>query len=619
MAYTQGDPEFRAMWVSRFEWPNSNRTTCQNKINEIMTNLADHNFNAVVFQIRGQMDTLYPSPHEPWSALLGSLGSDPGWDPVQYAIDAAHSRGLEFHAYINYSVCWQSSTNSPPAHTTPEHPFWLHCNTSGTSDWLLANSSGTQVVYGSDGYVWVANGVPSFMEWIRKVTMHVVNTYDVDGIHYDRIRFPANTYSYDTISNARRAGPGNPHSLGFKDWQRDQITRSLTDIYGSIMKVKPWIKVSNAPFGIYDRSRFAGYSGYTDAYDIWLQESQHWSEVGCMDAVIPMIYWDIATAPRYDILIQDWVDHNYGRHIYGGMSASKYTFPELGNEMLENRNRGAQGHCPFSYGSISASEFDTFLSTYFQTKVDTPSMPWKDNPTTGIIQGIVRDGATMQPVTDAWVTRSGSTYVTLSSYDGLYTILNLPPGTYTLNAIKTGIGTAQATGVVVTAGQVTTVDLTLSLDTPTSTPSQTPTPTGPTVTPSHTPTETPTQPTSTPTDTPTVTPTGMVSEYIIDDGDPGYAKNNTADWTYVSGGGSEPYNSDYDWAYSNTGAETSWATWTPNLLASGYYDVYVRYRQGSNRSNNVPYTVYSLDGTQTFAVNQRVGGGTWVVLGNIAL
>ncbi|HNT34848.1 MAG TPA: family 10 glycosylhydrolase, partial [bacterium] len=336
--------EFRGMWVTRFEWPNSNQTTAKAKIDTIMTNLKDHGFNAVLFQMRGQGDVLYPSPYEPWSALLGGLGQNPGWDPMQYAINSAHSRGLEFHVYINTHVVWSSSSQTPPAHTTPEHPYWLYYNPSGNHDWTICDSAGTPVYYSSDNYCWCAPGVPSFQEWIRKVTMHVVNTYDVDGIHYDRIRVPANTYSYDPISNARRAGSGNPHSLDFKNWTRDQITRMLTDIYGSVMEVKPWVTMSCSPFGIYDRSRFAGYSGFTDGYDRWLQESQHWLEVGCMDAVVPMIYWDIPDpAPNFDILVQDWIDYRYGRHVYAGASAANYTFPELGNEITQTRTRGGQG------------------------------------------------------------------------------------------------------------------------------------------------------------------------------------------------------------------------------------------------------------------------------------
>lgn len=458
------EEEFRGMWVSRFEWPNSDETTCKNSITQLMSTLAEHNFNAVLFQVRGQMDVLYPSPYEPWSDLLGGLGVDPGWDPLQYAIDRAHENGLEFHAYINTHVGWQSGSNSPPAHTTPEHPYWLHLDAAGgNDDWLIHDSGGNPVQWESSGYVWCAPGVPGFSAWIRKVVLHVVENYDVDGVHFDRIRTPANTYSYDPISMARMAGPGNPDSLGFHDWTRDQITRMLNNIYGEIMSVKPNVKVSCAPFGIYDRSRFPGYSGFTDAYDKWQQDAQHWAEVGVVDAIVPMIYWDIPDpAPNFDILIQDWVDYSYGRHIYGGMASYKYDSAELIEEINETRTSGGHGNVPFSLSSTSASKFDAYLAGPYSSPATPPVMSWKASPTTGVIIGTVVEEGTLDPVTDAWIQREGSSYTWLTDSEGFYAILNIPPGTYDITGEKTGVGDDDEPDVVITAGSVVTVDLVLS-------------------------------------------------------------------------------------------------------------------------------------------------------------
>ncbi|MCX7624805.1 MAG: family 10 glycosylhydrolase, partial [Candidatus Sumerlaeaceae bacterium] len=105
-------PEYRVMWVSRFEWPSANEATAKANIDNIMQNLAANGFNAVLFQVRGQCDVHYPSPYEPWASTYG--WTDPGWDPLAYAIQAAHSRGLEFHAYINTHTLAQGT---PPAYT----------------------------------------------------------------------------------------------------------------------------------------------------------------------------------------------------------------------------------------------------------------------------------------------------------------------------------------------------------------------------------------------------------------------------------------------------------------------------------------------------------------------
>ena len=127
----------------------------------------------------------------------------------------------------------------------------------------------------------------------------------------------------------------------------------------------------------------------------------------------------------------------------------------------------------------------------------------------------------------------------------------------------------------------------------------------------NTPTNTPTTP---PTNTPTNTPTSGAApvERIIDDEDEGYTKSGT--WSHSTGAGDAAYNGDYDWA-STTSSETKWAKWTPDLTAAGDYEVYIMYREGSNRANDAPYTVYYNGGSQTIDVDQTDNGGTWVLLG----
>src|SRR5690606_20019734 len=91
--------EYRFFWVSRFQWPSGSQSVAQANINSVFQTAADYNFNAVFFQVRGQMDTHYHSPLAPWTNTYG--WSSPGWDPLQYALNAAHTRGVELHAYFN--------------------------------------------------------------------------------------------------------------------------------------------------------------------------------------------------------------------------------------------------------------------------------------------------------------------------------------------------------------------------------------------------------------------------------------------------------------------------------------------------------------------------------------
>ena len=52
--------------------------------------------------MRSGADALYASSLEPWAVqLTGTPGADPGYDPLAFAVEEAHARGLELHAWFN--------------------------------------------------------------------------------------------------------------------------------------------------------------------------------------------------------------------------------------------------------------------------------------------------------------------------------------------------------------------------------------------------------------------------------------------------------------------------------------------------------------------------------------
>jgi uncharacterized lipoprotein YddW (UPF0748 family) len=441
------DPEYRAMWVSRFEWPDANEATCKARIDAIMNNLKANNFNAVFFQVRGQCDVLYPSPYEPWSHLIG--GADPGWDPLAYAIEKAHANGLEFHAYINTHTCYLGPSNASRSEPKDKsHVFFLHCKADDPDhrDWLIHNAAGEPVQWHENDYVWIAPGVPSFHAYWRKQVMYVVENYDVDGVQFDRIRTPNSSFSYDPISMARFADPqSNPNGLDFHAWTADQITRLVRDLYAQIMAVKPHVKVSASPFP--DPN-----SGPTSVH----QDARAWIQTGSMDMLLPMMYSTGGAGSTWDARLQAWLAGSNGRHILASHSTS-----QGGDSLLEQvaltRSRGAAGNCVFSYSSFNF--WNNYKTSVYQQPASLPAMSWKTNPTTGIIYGYVMD-PDGNPVTDAQVVRSGSSYVGLSSADGIYSFLLVPPGTYTLTAVHRDHGESTISNVTVAAGQVVRRDFT---------------------------------------------------------------------------------------------------------------------------------------------------------------
>ncbi|HSW46157.1 MAG TPA: family 10 glycosylhydrolase [Phycisphaerae bacterium] len=463
----QAPPEFRGMWVTRFEWPDPDPAKAKAYIDGVMSDLAKHHFNAVLFQVRGQADTFYPSEEEPWSPMITSSPAGPGWDPLQYAIEKAHAHGLQFHAYINTHVCWQDPQDRPPP--MANHLFYHHCNAADPDrrDWLIHDEQGRPVQFESDHYVWIAPGVPAAQAYIRRQVMHVVTRYDVDGVHFDRIRMPAPHYSHDPISTARRqpGSEGNPAGLDFADWTRDQFTRLLCDLYAQINEVKPHITISAAPVGLYKQDRYPNYpASFLFGWSKGYQDAQAWMRAGALDLVMPQIYWaDGPPPPDFNEILSDWLAHAAGRHVAAGLNRS-LALDELVRQVRFARESGGQGTVMFHYGGFAgAGGFKKYKQRggVFELPAPVPPMPWKESPTEGILIGTLADAATGESVVDAQITRPGNEQVALSSGDGLWSMLKVPPGTHALVIRKAGYSEQRFESVAIEAGRVTRIDVAL--------------------------------------------------------------------------------------------------------------------------------------------------------------
>lgn len=443
VAAQTASPEIRACWVSRFEWPSADRATAEANIRNIMRTLADNNFNMVLFQIRGQCDVHYPSPYEPWSDTYN--WQDPGFDPVAFAVEEAHRRGLEFHAYINTHTIAQPI---PPEHTVPEHIYNLHARPGVEENWTIHGADGEPTNV-EDGYVWMSPGIPDASAWTRRAVLHVVETYDVDGVHFDRIRTPSPDFSHDPITEARFRGAGNPDNLEWGDFMRSQITRDLRKIYGAIRQIDPDCVISSAPFGINSRQP-GGYQGTgTESRNQWYQDSFVWMEEHVHDMLFPQIYWEIGSAHPFEVLYSDFLKHTGGRHMCAGINCSNDEVAQI----EEVRRQGGPGTVLWHFGRAN---YDALLAGPYAQPAPIPERPWLTHPTTGIVVGNVTDEQG-EPVVDAPIHIDGDDYTYLSGGDGFYAILDVEPGAHTVR-----VGDNEIQAVYVTVGEVADLDFTVS-------------------------------------------------------------------------------------------------------------------------------------------------------------
>jgi uncharacterized lipoprotein YddW (UPF0748 family) len=105
LCFGQPKYEFRAAWIAtvdNIDWPSKKGLSADSQRVEYTRLLDMHQrngLNAVIVQIRPATDAMYPSQYEPWSEwLTGTQGKPPTpyYDPLQFMIDEAHKRGMEF-------------------------------------------------------------------------------------------------------------------------------------------------------------------------------------------------------------------------------------------------------------------------------------------------------------------------------------------------------------------------------------------------------------------------------------------------------------------------------------------------------------------------------------------
>jgi len=97
--------EVRAVWLTTIggiDWPHSYYPTPQKEeLVRTLDQLQHAGINTVLLQTRIRATTIYPSAYEPFDGCItGTPGKSPTYDPLQFAIDECHRRGMELHAWV---------------------------------------------------------------------------------------------------------------------------------------------------------------------------------------------------------------------------------------------------------------------------------------------------------------------------------------------------------------------------------------------------------------------------------------------------------------------------------------------------------------------------------------
>lgn len=318
--------EFRGMWtatVMNIDWPSTASLTVDKQKAELV-NLLDAlqagNVNAVCLQVRSLSDALYESSYEPWAACLtGTRGKDPGYDPLAFAIEEAHERGMELHAWVNPFRVTSSSSEiltdaqiqklyKAPTGKTELNPAWILNYNNGTFTGTIIDP-----------------GIPAAREYITNVLMDIVDHYDIDGILMDDYFYPyGGTTTEDATSKSQYKGNDvqdiNNDGKTDDDWRRSNIDALIKNVYEAIEKSsnKKHVRFGVGPFGIwtmepkaaqaYGISLPTGIVGQ-DTYQTLACNPIEWIKNGYVDYIAPQLYWATSTTggrQDYGVLCEWW-------------------------------------------------------------------------------------------------------------------------------------------------------------------------------------------------------------------------------------------------------------------------------------------------------------------------
>ena len=338
-----GSREIRAVWLTTImglDWPQrparteSESAQQRKALTDILDKYVEAGINTVLFQTRVRSTTMFPSDMEPWDGILtGEPGRAPSYDPLQFAIDECHKRGLEIHAWIvAFPICKADVCKKLGSRALPRQRPEL-CQLCGDK--------------------WVMDpGVPETGEYLARFCAEVTRKYDIDGLHFDYIRYPEKSWGFRDDKTYAKYGNGQPRA----QWRRDNVTRCVRLIHDTVKAIKPWVRLSCSPVGKYADLPRQSSSGW-NARDAVSQDAKLWLREGLMDMVFPMMYFD---GRHFYPFVVDWNENSGGRPIVPGLGAYLLSGKERGwslnvirRQMNVSRQVGCGGQCMFRSESFT--------------------------------------------------------------------------------------------------------------------------------------------------------------------------------------------------------------------------------------------------------------------------
>lgn len=352
------EPELRAVWVDAFH----HGIRSPSEAAQLVADAKRLHLNTLIVQVRRRGDALYTGGLEP---PLDDPAYDPSFDALAHVVSVAHDAGLQVHAWINAMPVWRDE--APPKDA--RHVFNRHGpGAAGAQCWLTSTRGGTRKF--PVGY-FLDPGHPAARDHLVAVYLDIVRRYDIDGIHFDYIRYPETEgpalprgadVGYNPVSVARfqrelrRKGVPLPDDEAWTRWRREQVTGLIRRIAIEARAIKPRLKVGAAVIAWGAPPATDGEFENTAPMQRVFQDWRGWLEEGIIDLAVPMNYareHDERGRSYYDGWIA-WEKRNKSdRHVAVGvggyLSAPEGVLAQIGRARSAEGGPRADGVSLFSY------------------------------------------------------------------------------------------------------------------------------------------------------------------------------------------------------------------------------------------------------------------------------
>ena len=410
--------EFRAAWVAtvfNLDWPSKAGLPASQQKAEllgIIEQASKLRLNAIILQVRPNGDALYKSNLEPWSVWLSGAGTDPGYDPLAFAIAEAHRRGIEIHAWFNPFRATVSSRPVGRGHVSRRQPGWI----------LRAGSTTI-----------LNPGKPEARGHVLRVIMDVVNRYDIDGVHLDDYFYPYPPHH--NVADGRTPAQ-----------RRAAIDDFVQALYQRVKRTKPYVRVGISPFGIWQPGFPENVEAGLNAYEELACDARKWLAKGWVDYLAPQLYWRCEGPQSFPALMRWWSGINPSRPVWPGIASVRIDSKEdpgrkaseIGRQIGYSRQlaRQSSGQLFWSWKSLSTNRggVQKVLAGCYKSLALPPAMPWSGStrPARPSVQAHdAGDGCTLtwQGNARKWVVQVGSKgrWFTLDVLPGNCSRITLPP------------------------------------------------------------------------------------------------------------------------------------------------------------------------------------------------